>query len=307
METLTVTPAETVEEATISVSPKVIETLTVTPVEDSEEVILVETNRYAAGKIYKLVCTTGHFYIGSTITALNYRLNNHKQSSKKDIERPVYKYINTVGWDNVSIELIEKYSCKSKEELLKKEDEYIVKEKRNKLCLNFNRACITPEEHAKHIKEYYKKNKEKIIENHKKYIAENKEKVDEYRKKYREKNAEAIADYNKKYVAEHVETVKEAKKDLYERKKDSILAVNRLYVESHKEAVNAYKLKWANENYAKLAPAKKEAHDAKTAARVLRDSTSVTCTCGGTYLPRHKDRHMESKKHAAFAAVPSIV
>lgn len=85
--------------------------------------------RYNAGKIYKLVCTDGHYYIGSTITALNYRLNNHKQSSKKELERPVYKYINTIGWDKVAIEILEKYSCNSREELLKKKMNIFKKEK----------------------------------------------------------------------------------------------------------------------------------------------------------------------------------
>jgi len=300
METLTLTPAEC-EEETISISSKPIETLTLTPAECEEEVIIVEKNRYAAGKIYKLVCTDGHYYIGSTITALNYRLNNHKQSSKKELNRPVYVYINIIGWDDVEIELVEKYSCKSKEELLKKEDEYIQKGKGDKLCLNFMRAHVTPEESAKRMKEYYEKNKEKILEYHKKYTAENRDNILTYKKEYREKNAEAIADYNKKYVAEHAEEVKERKDKYYEEKKDEILAVNRLYVETHKETVNAYKLKWAKEKYAKLAPAKKAAHDAKTAARVLRDKTSVTCTCGGTYLPHHKNRHAESKKHLKFA------
>ena len=256
--------------------------------------------RYNAGKIYKLVCTDGHYYIGSTITALNYRLNNHKQSSKKELERPVYKYINTLGWDKVTIEILEKYSCNSREELLKKEDEYIQQGKGDKLCLNFHRAHVTPEETAKQIKEYYKKNKDKIIEHHKKYVAENKEKVVAYHKKYRKDNAEAITEYNKKYVAEHVEEVKEARKTHYEENKEATLASNRLYVETHKEAVNEYKKKWAKENYAKLAPAKKAARDKKTAARIARDSTSVTCECGGTYLPRHKERHAESKKHVKF-------
>jgi hypothetical protein len=257
--------------------------------------------RYKAGKIYKLVCTDGHYYIGSTITALNYRLNNHKQASKKELIRPVYVYINIIGWDNINIELVEKYSCNSKEELLKKEDEYIQKGKHDKLCLNFMRAYLTPEETAKRMREYYEKNKEAILEYHRKYTKENKEKIVTYKKKYRKENAEAIAKYNKLYVEEHAEAVKEAKKTYYEENKEAILAANRLYVETHKEAINKYKLKWANDKYAKLAPAKKAAHDAKTAARVLRDKTSLTCECGGTYIPHHKERHFKSKKHLAAA------
>jgi len=242
--------------------------------------------RYNAGKIYKIICTDGHFYIGSTINTLNYRFNNHKRAARqKDATQPLYLYVNTIGWDNVKIELIENYSCKSKAELVAKEDRYIQKAKKDPLCLNFKRAHIPTEERAEYVKTY---------------LAENKEKVVAYHKKYRKDNADTIAEYNKKYVAEHVEEVKEARKTHYEENKEATLASNRLYVETHKEAVNEYKKKWAKENYAKLAPIKKIAHDAKTAARVLRDSTSVTCECGGTYLPRHKERHAESKKHVKF-------
>ena len=252
------------------------------PVQTTIPSKVIGPDRYNAGKIYKMICTDGHFYIGSTINTLNFRFSNHKQDAKREIERPVYKYFNTIGWENVTIELVENYSCKSKKELTRKEDDYIQKSKHDPLCLNFKRACVTPEERAEYVK---------------KYVAENKEKIITYKKKYRKENADAIADYNKKYVAEHVEEVKEARKTHYEENKEATLASNRLYVETHKEAVNEYKKKWAKENYAKLAPAKKAVRDKKTAARVLRDSTSVTCECGGTYLPRHKDRHEESKKH----------
>lgn len=242
--------------------------------------------RYNAGKIYKIICTDGHFYIGSTINALNFRFNNHKRAARqKDATQPLYLYVNTIGWDNVKIELIENYSCKSKAELVAKEDEYIQKAKKDPLCLNFKRAHIPTEERAEYVKTY---------------VAENKDKIVTYKKKYRKENAEAIADYNKKYVAEHPEEVKEAKKDLYERTKDSILAVNRLYVETHKEAVNEYKKKWAKEKYAKLAPAKKAARDAKTAARIARDKMIITCECGGTYEKCRRGRHIESKKHLKF-------
>jgi hypothetical protein len=262
--------------------------------------VTTSLDRYKTGKIYRLMCSDGHYYIGSTITTLNYRLNNHKQSAKKEVNRPVYIYINLIGWNNVEIELIEKYSCNSKEELLKKEDEYILKGKGDKLCLNFMRAYVTPEETAKRYKEYYEIHKEKIIEQHKKYIAENREKILTYKKEYREKNADEIAAYNKKYATEHAEEVKEARKTHYKDNKDATLAINRLYVESHKEAVEEYKKKWAKEKRDKLAPIKKAARDEKTAARIAHDNTIVTCTCGGTYQNYRKSRHLDSKKHNTF-------
>jgi len=264
-------------------------------------------NRYKAGKIYRLICSDGHYYIGSTITTLNYRLNNHKQSSKKELNRQVYAYINILGWNNVKIELVEKYSCNSKEELLKKEDEYIKKGKDDKLCLNFMRAYVTPEETAIRYKEYYETHKEKIIDQHKKYIAENKDKIVEYHKQYRVEHKDKRSEYNKKYATEHADEVKDARKTHYKDNKNATLAVNRLYVQSHLETVNEYKKKWAKEKRATLTPIKKAARDEKTAARIAYDNTVVTCACGGTYQNYRKSRHLESKKHAAFTSASAGV
>ena len=70
-------------------------------------------NKYQNGKIYKLVCNDGYYYIGSTTQELNNRLNNHIYLSKSCVNK-VYHYINFIGWDNVTITLIENYSCNSK-------------------------------------------------------------------------------------------------------------------------------------------------------------------------------------------------
>ena len=78
------------------------------------------TSRYENGTIYKLVCTDGHYYIGSTTQKLNVRFNHYKSLAKTHTER-VYEYINILGWDKVNIELIEKYPCNNKKELSKRE------------------------------------------------------------------------------------------------------------------------------------------------------------------------------------------
>ena len=83
------------------------------------------------GKIYKLECSDGSFYIGSTINELRVRFSGHKTDSKKCNSR-VYSHINDLGWNEVKIVLIEEFSCNSKLELLKKEDEYIQRELENK-------------------------------------------------------------------------------------------------------------------------------------------------------------------------------
>lgn len=93
-------------------------------------------NKYQNGKIYRLDCNDGYYYIGSTTQELNNRLNNHIYLSKSCINK-VYYYINSIGWDNVEINLIENVSCNSKKELCDREKYYINESKSDELCLNF--------------------------------------------------------------------------------------------------------------------------------------------------------------------------
>lgn len=91
------------------------------------------SNKYNNGKIYKLVCENGYYYIGSTIQKLNLRFNHHKDIAKTSTLR-VYKHINNIGWDKVYIKLIDNYPCNNKNELNRKEIEYI--DTNDYLCLN---------------------------------------------------------------------------------------------------------------------------------------------------------------------------
>jgi len=93
------------------------------------------TNRYQTGKVYRLLCEDGHYYIGSTTQPLNLRFNTHKTLSKTKKER-VYEHIHTIGWDKIIIELLEDCPCTTKEELNNKEKEYRSLSKSDPLCLN---------------------------------------------------------------------------------------------------------------------------------------------------------------------------
>ncbi len=83
-------------------------------------------NRYNNGQIYKLVNTVDDkIYIGSTCTPLAKRFYQHKKAACKYSTRKVYEALNTIGWDNCRIVLIEEYSCANKNELIAKEQYYI--------------------------------------------------------------------------------------------------------------------------------------------------------------------------------------
>jgi len=92
---------------------------------------------YSNGKLYRLICDDGHYYIGSTTNKLNYCLHGHKTNSKNETKGcRLYEHILTIGWDKVKIELIELYPCQSKDELTKKMKSIYKDYKDDFMCLN---------------------------------------------------------------------------------------------------------------------------------------------------------------------------
>ena len=140
--------------------------------------------KYLNGKIYKLIDNTnGDIYFGSTCKSLKERLGNHKKHYNKYIKTNVKR---TASYDIIKnndykIELLENFPCKSKQELLSKEREYI----ENNKCINILRPIITYQEKLDYIKEWKKKNyndnKDKLLERCKIYNEANKDKIKERR------------------------------------------------------------------------------------------------------------------------------
>lgn len=96
---------------------------------------------YNKGKIYRLQ-HQDKFYIGSTCLLLCQRKAKHKQVMNKR-KSSLYSYLKTVDWNDVSIVLIENYSCNSKEELFTRESYYIELYKTDRNCLNHRVAIPT--------------------------------------------------------------------------------------------------------------------------------------------------------------------
>ena len=138
---------------------------------------------YQNGKIYKLWSPEGDdIYIGSTTNSLCRRKASHKCDKKSNSSLLFKKY------NDVRIELLECFPCNNKEELTKKEGEYI----RNNECIN---RCIA----GRNAKEYYEDNKETFRE----YYEKNKEKIKEYREKNQEKIKEQRKEYYEKTKERH--------------------------------------------------------------------------------------------------------
>ena len=150
---------------------------------------------YQNGKIYKIESIEGKcMYIGSTCQKLSMRLAQHRREMKTNsycTSRKVLKY------EDAKIYLIELHPCNIREELLRKEGEYI------KIldCVNKNVAGRTS-------KEYQIDNKEKLKIIHKNWKLKNKEKIKDYMSEYIKKNEEKIKIQTKKYRTDNKEKLK---------------------------------------------------------------------------------------------------
>lgn len=120
--------------------------------------------KYSNGKIYKLQCDTGHFYYGSTTVSLCERFGQHKYNLGRHPEQRVYKHIALIGWEHVRIVLVETFACENKDELVRKEDEFIKGSLGDDLCLNYLRAVADPEQARQTKKRYYESTKAVVNE-----------------------------------------------------------------------------------------------------------------------------------------------
>ena len=117
-----------------------------------------------------------NIYIGST-TNFRGRKCQHKlccnNINDKYYNQSIYQYIRDNGsWDEWRMIWLEDYPCKSKRELLLREDEVML-QYQNKL--NQKRASRTK-------KEYRQDNRDKILEQHKDYYQANRDKIAERNK-----------------------------------------------------------------------------------------------------------------------------
>ena len=206
-----------------------------------------DMNKYHNGKIYKVV-DVGYnkCYMGSTTESLSQRMARHRSAYKKHKEGKlktcfgVFDMFNEFGENSCKIELIEYFKSETREELLKKEGEYI----RINDCVNKRVAGRTREEFRKenadeinkknrlrrennidicreYDKIYYHKNKEIITSRIREWQTNNNEKVQERRRLYREKNKETIQVKNSekhvcqcggKFTRQHIKAHERTKK-----------------------------------------------------------------------------------------------
>ena len=144
---------------------------------------------YQEGKIYKIYNTINDdFYVGSTTQKLCERMREHRSNSRSNkLENMlIYKAFGELGVEKFYIELIEKCPCNDKDELRKKEGEWI---RQLKPSLNKYIAGRTQ-------KEYRYDNRDIILSKRKEWRENNKDHTAQGHKKWREENKEYIQKRN---------------------------------------------------------------------------------------------------------------
>lgn len=103
---------------------------------------------YTRSSIYRLLCSDGRFYIGSTVLPLATRFGQHRRAVENGMNSKVYKHVRSIGGPTeMSIDLVASdLGITTRDELLQIEDTYIREALKNKLCLNRNKPRATSQE-----------------------------------------------------------------------------------------------------------------------------------------------------------------
>ena len=155
---------------------------------------------YSLGKIYMVYpkvdnADEGDVYYGSTTNTLSRRMTQHRHQTQCKILFDKY------GIEKCFIELVEKYSCETKDELTKKEGEYI----RANKCIN----KVIP---GRTQKEWLRDNSDKVKQTYKEYRIDNKDKYKEYNKQHYIENCEKRKEHQKQYNDKNKDKITEQKK-----------------------------------------------------------------------------------------------
>ena len=182
---------------------------------------------YQNGKIYKLWSPQGDdIYIGSTTLSLSRRKVQHVFEFKKG--KGISSKLLFEKYNDVRIELLEECPCENKEQLVRKEGEYI----RNNICVNKIIAGRTG-------KEYYEDNKEKIIE----YNEKNKDKINERRRERYQKNKEVINEKQREYYEKNKDIINQKHREYHKKNREVLNEKKKEYTEKNKDKFEEYREK----------------------------------------------------------------
>lgn len=164
---------------------------------------------YQNGKVYSIRSRSRPdlVYVGSTTQSLSVRFGGHKTPK---YEKYTSKQIIDLG--DAYIELIENYSCNSREELVRREGQII----RSMDCVNKVIAGRTVSEWRRdnsdtikdNAKQYRIDNADTLLEKHRQYNKDNADKI----KQYNKDNADRINQKTNQYYHDNADTISEKNK-----------------------------------------------------------------------------------------------
>jgi len=184
---------------------------------------------YKNGKVYIIRNHCNDLvYVGSTTQSLTKRFSKHKEitkyNHKSKCNYEIYEAFNKFGIENFYMELLELFPCSCKDELHKKEGEYIRKFDSYKNGYNMRIAGRSKSQYNKEnkekIKEYYIKNIKYFNEHNKNYYENNKEQIKETTKNYYQNNQDKMREYRKNYYQNNQDKMREYRKNYYQNNKE---------------------------------------------------------------------------------------
>jgi hypothetical protein len=216
---------------------------------------------FANGKIYA-VCVDGEVYVGSTTkTRLCSRRYEHVSRSRdpRYANNSLYAKINSIEtkWLGIHLELLEEYSCETKDQLHSKEAEWVRKIdtlnhiipcRTHKECREEKKAEIAEKrkhhyeqhksEYADGQRIYNEHNQAKVAERRKQYYENHKSDVSEKQRIYTEKHKDRIAEWKKVYYVENKETIAKKGKDYWEKHREDTCKKKRQYYQANCQVIN---------------------------------------------------------------------
>ena len=258
---------------------------------------------YANGKIYRIVCNiSGKQYIGSTTQSLSMRLAGHKKQYNLYLNNKS-KYLTSfeiLKNNSYKIILVENVICENKEQLLKKEREYIE-----------STECVNKVIPLRTLQEYYQDNLNKIQQ----YRLNNKDHIKKICKKYREKNKNEIKDKQKVYRQNNSEKIKQARDKYYQNNRNALNLKTRKYYENNKSKIKEQNKIYRDKNKEKQKEYQKQYskdYKGKNKEKIKNDNKEYyeriknkltekhNCPCGSCIQKREIRNHEKSKKHLAY-------
>ena len=237
---------------------------------------------YLLGKIYAIRSYRTHLiYIGSTTQTLSARFGKHRSAFKvyKKNGKNYMTSFEMMKYSDVYIELLETCSCLSKDELHKREGEFI----RVMDCVNKFVA-------GRSKKEWREDNREQISARGKQYHIDNKEQILSRSKQRYEDNKERILDRSRQHYEDNKERILAKVKQYQSDNKEKISAQKRQYQSDNKEKISAQKRQYQSDNKEKISARQKIAYDA----------SKTQCGCGSVVSKYSILRHSQSLKHLKY-------